>query len=665
MSTFVGSSNSRYFVGVLEGVLLYTRDGAIQWEMELPFDVFTLLGVGTNGHVYIHAPDGVFVYDHSGNTVESPIKRWSRASMGSASSQLSKVAMSPEGRSICLERASLQTRVTQKIFEFLSANKASPDTTSHELIFYNVIEGTESSFYKCTASTKNPQKFLWEISSDFTWIVMAEPEKNGNKIRLEVVHVPSQTVYHSFGLGNSRIHALKVSWDGTALVDASNENERELILVTIEGEQYRLTPPAVDYDIVHLGRDFVAIRTRPTPFLLIKRFDDRLKSQADLRPLEQLKIEFDFSFNERDGLDLIAYVDGQFKIQHSNVEFLETDAHRWKDIAKAQETAAAELLYPRREPEPSRVERPARLAFEPSAPTEPAASASPDWRHRIPRDGVDDMLPIDGAPDRKPIDTPSSAPRPSLAPPALPTPPRLQRPTSLPSPAASVRAPIPPPTPPAASERKAPEAAAPALPSAPAPVESHGRNAPPRITPPEAPTQSRPSPPRVPAVAPASPLRPPPSPSRPAAEPEPDTHFDGIPTVRASRPPARSQAPAPADEAVPADARASSNSSAASTAPRVSLPAAAVEDERASAAKPVEKAPSAALPPKPAPRAKPPTAAGASTSAAPPPVLDEAERKKTMRLLEMLEQRLAQGQVSEATYVDLKSKYKAKLGLAD
>lgn len=599
MTTFAGSPNSRHFVGVRDDTMFFTRDDKLVWEKQVPFDVFTLVGVSNNGHSFFHAPEGIYVYDITGAEVEAPVARWSRATLAQTSSQLAAVRASADGRVVCVERATLQARISQKIFEFLSASKVKPNTTLHEVFLYNLVERTESSFYRCMASTKNPQPFLWDISLDFSWIVLAEPEKSGTQIRFSVAHVPSQTIYHEFTIADSRVNAIKVSRDGTTLVDVTQKGERALVVVTLDSVKYAITVPSVEFEIRHLGRDFVALVTRPTPFLLIKGFDDRLVSQADLRSLERLKVEYDVSFNERDALDLISVRDGNFKVVHTNVEYLETDAKRWEQAADALEAEEEARLRPPSEPPRPAVQRPQRLDL-----------------------GANSQTPYMPAPPHSHLPEPTAAP-PPVDPHGL-SPIREVARTYLPhdeAPAAPPRRPAPPSAP---------------IPPVEPPVQAPSRSAPPAPTPAE-----RPIPP-APSV--------PPPPPRPTAIPSPAKTSPRM-IEPPSRPPAASGS---AETRIAPAASASTETRQASTSAPDASPVRSQSPE--SAAPP-------ALPPLPT--------SGKSPKGIPPPPRptapvggssDGAERKRVERLLALLEERFSLGQVSEATYHDLKSKYTARLG---
>jgi hypothetical protein len=73
---------------------------------------------------------------------------------------------------------------------------------------------------------------------------------------------------------------------------------------------------------------------------------------------------------------------------------------------------------------------------------------------------------------------------------------------------------------------------------------------------------------------------------------------------------------------------------------------------------PARKAPAKA----PEPPSAPPKPSPAPAAAKPAAPLDENERRRIQRLLELLEERFVQGQVSETTYADLKARYTARLG---
>jgi hypothetical protein len=362
LTTFLGSANSRYYAGASGQRMFLAKEECTLWEREIPFDVFQLLAVGTYGSVFLRGPQGIYVYELQGAEPSGPLQRWSREELAATSSQLGAVKVAADGRSLCVERMTLQTRLSEKIFEFLSSTTVEPHTTIHEIIFHDLVDDTTKFFYRAMSSVKNPQKFLWDISPDFEWIVMGEPQSKNNTMRFAVAHVPTQTIYHEFLIPQLRVHALRVGRGGTAVVDVSQGSERGIVVVTREGQRSTLTPPT-EYTLAHVGPGWVALKTSPTPFLIVKGFDDQLIVHADLRPLERLEVDYDVHFNERDDIDIVSLTDIGVRVVHSNVHDLEIDARRWEIVADTQAEMVASAAAARTAvPEPSR--RPQRLFIE-------------------------------------------------------------------------------------------------------------------------------------------------------------------------------------------------------------------------------------------------------------------------------------------------------------
>ncbi|MBM3464252.1 MAG: hypothetical protein FJX76_19320 [Armatimonadetes bacterium] len=343
------------------------RDDTVLWEKQLPFDVFQLIGLGNNGHLYICSPQGLWVYTARGREPDGPLARWSRAELLSTSSQLGAVQVSADGTRLCLERTTRQTRTSQKIFEFLASVKVENDSTLHEVIFHNVAEDSINCFYRALSNSPEPQCFLWAASPEFDWIVMAEAHRS-EQIKFTIAHVTSQTIYQEFAIFQLRIHDLRVSREGMAMMDVSNGTDRGIITVDADGKKSTLTVPT-DFRVLHLGKDFVALKTQPVPFLIVKGFDDSMKLYADMRGLDRLEVDFELQFNQQDAIDLISYGETGFKVVHSNLDFIETDARRWERMAEQKEELAAAP------PPPHEVRESAPLSLEiPQRPASPAAS---------------------------------------------------------------------------------------------------------------------------------------------------------------------------------------------------------------------------------------------------------------------------------------------------
>jgi hypothetical protein len=381
-----------------------SKEDSVLWEREIPWEIFQVLGISNYGHLFLRGPEGVYVYESNGQAMHEPIGRWSRQEMATTSSQLGAVKVSADGKTVVVERTTLHTRMSQKIFEFLSSTQVEPNTTIHELIFHNIVEDTTKRFYQTMSSVKSPQKFLWNMSLDFEWLIMAEPQKN-QQVRFSVVHVQSQTIYHEFAIPDLRVHALAVSRDGTALVDVSQGEERGIVIVTIDGKRSTVTSPT-NYQVLHLANSFVALKTQPVPFMLIKGFDDRLITQADLRPLDRLDMQYDVHFNEKDSIDLMSMSDTSFKVIHTSLEFLETDSRRWQKVADTaesekayQEEAKAEAARQAANPKKRQVlEIPTRPTMQPLLSTDGLTSAVSDEPPPATRAPVSIPAPLSSTP---------------------------------------------------------------------------------------------------------------------------------------------------------------------------------------------------------------------------------------------------------------------------
>lgn len=333
LSAFLGSANSRYYAGVVGSQIFMATDECVLWRREVPYERFELLGLGGNGHLYVCVPDGIVVYQpHAAEAV--PLARWSRDELLRTSSQMGNARVSPDGRRLCVQRSTVQARTSQKIFEFLSATRVEPNATLHELILHTVSTDETSVFYRTMLNDRDAS-IIWDVSPDFDWIVMAEPQK-GDQLRFSVAHIPSQTIYHEFAVPRLALHALRVGRGGNVLLDVSQGETRGIVIVSVEGKRSTITVPT-RYELCYLGGDFVAMRTLPTPFLLVKGFDDELRYHADLRPLSRMDLHFDVCFNEHEGIDLITFSDGAMKVVHSSLDYLEIDARRWEKLADSHE----------------------------------------------------------------------------------------------------------------------------------------------------------------------------------------------------------------------------------------------------------------------------------------------------------------------------------------
>jgi len=393
MHNFVASPNSRFFIYQIEKDILFTRGDRVLWKKSIAHDNFRILGIGNNGSIAVLTSEGIQIY---GVIEQDPsfVDAFSQKALSEKSAFVGQILFNENGTQFCLDRIAEESKLTGKIFGALGAVPPEKSLKQHEIIFYSIADRNHVSYYKTQLPRDMEKKFRWSISKDFNFIVIGEPQKTGKttKIRFQVVHVHSYEAYQEFMIPDLPVSALLINNLGLTLLDCVTGEKQEIQLISQDGQKFSVKPPAVDYEVLHLGRNYVAFLTRGTPALYIKSFDDILLCHADFSSLYELKIPFSLFFNSKDEIDILYMVEGEPKVLSSDIDRISIDAKRWELLAKQVRDSASAA------PEPAREEKDRkRLTMEgakekktaialPPAPEIPAVPARPAM-------GSDPLLP--------------------------------------------------------------------------------------------------------------------------------------------------------------------------------------------------------------------------------------------------------------------------------
>jgi len=337
LSPFAGSNNSRFFALLEDAELLLMRTDSQVWKRRLEMPDPQLIGIGNSGTIFIRSAEGIPSLDHQGRH-GPPLDAYKPSKLAQTSSYLGGVFSNIEGTELCMERITPYTRLSAKIFSFISPTPADKGQTIHEIIFYQP-EAEKEKIFKFLSSSKTGDVFFWSVSRDFEYLIVGEAMKasHGIHTRFSLISVSSGTIQYEFNVGSTKVKSLAISCDGTALIDLSTVESPIMWLMSVNGDRHIVTPPP-NARLLHLGRDSVAVMTERPPAVLIKDFHDRIRYAADLRPLEEMGITYEFLFTTRDDIDFLTKKSGQYRVVHSNVESFETDAKRWEMLAQHQKS---------------------------------------------------------------------------------------------------------------------------------------------------------------------------------------------------------------------------------------------------------------------------------------------------------------------------------------
>jgi uncharacterized membrane protein len=335
MHNFFGSRNSRYFVYHREGEMSLARGEKVLWKKSVPQERFKILGVANNGSVATIYSEGIQIFGCSESDPVEFVEPFSRVNLSESASHIGQAIMNENGTQICLDKISEETNLTGKLFSVFAASPGEKGLEQHEIIFYSLQNKNFGTYYKFAHPKQLEFKFRWNISRDFNFLVIGEPQKTkgGIKIKLSIVNVNTFEQYQELTIQNPRINDLAINNYGTVVSDLIGENGREIMILTAQGQKHTVSVPPSDFELIHVGRNFVALQTRPAPSIMIKSFEDILLCHADLKALDELGIPYSAIFNEKDDIDFIYVMEGELKYLASGIDRIHIDAKRWEYIS--------------------------------------------------------------------------------------------------------------------------------------------------------------------------------------------------------------------------------------------------------------------------------------------------------------------------------------------
>ena len=335
MYVFSGSKDSRYFLCKGTREIVFSREEKVLWKKPFQEKSLEVLGVGNNGVTAVLVNEGIRIINPSEKEPEEFVDKFSKNVLSSRASYIGKAVLKDSGTQICIDIISGKSKGAEKLFPAFGKEKAPKMVEYHEIIFYSVAGKNHETFYRYEQPKDHEGRFLWTISSDFNYIAIAEPQKKsgGKKTRFSVVKTTTYEAYQEFTLKDAQINQILVNDNGFAFMDLVTDGTHDLFVINQEGKRFNITPPS-DYEVLHLGNSFVAILEKNAPSLLIKSFDDVVMTHSDLKTLNELNIPFSLLFNAKDNIDLVYLLEDEIKVLRSDIDRIHIDTKRWDIIGK-------------------------------------------------------------------------------------------------------------------------------------------------------------------------------------------------------------------------------------------------------------------------------------------------------------------------------------------
>ncbi len=332
MVFFSGSCNSRFFAVQREKEVSLFREELLLWRKELPFGRFKIVGVGNNGYMAVLCEDGIYLYPSSVEAQPEFIHRYSKDVLKKNSSSLGQIEFHEEGDKFCIE--SVQPK-RSGVESLLRTEKGGTD--EHKINILELQTRRHRNFFTLPLSRELQKNFFWNISTGFDYFVIGEPRMVSSQLnyRFVLINVACEEIYNEFELKGVIVKDVLVNDEGTVLIDIIDNEGRILQIHTLDKMKYNVSS-SKEYKVLHLGKRFVAQKTGPIPAFLVKSFEDNLLVQADLNALEELGVNYEILFNERDHIDFLYLAGKDLKVIKTEVDLFISEAKRWEFIAKQQ-----------------------------------------------------------------------------------------------------------------------------------------------------------------------------------------------------------------------------------------------------------------------------------------------------------------------------------------
>lgn len=328
MVRLYGSYNGRYFIAQMPNEVRIHRGSQLQWTRPVSH-VRETLAVGNNGEVFFRTETGVFVrlpLDRNAQLTKVELFR----SRPEENIRLGKLRINADGREFCYEKIQPEKRLSEKIFRLLGSKKDDAGASAHSLNLLNPRSAEALSFFSATLTHGRDDRFMWEVSPYFIYLVVGQTEKKG--LVFQVINIPDKAVTAEFEMQVQDVTRTWINDQGTVMLEVKREEGVTLVIVSNTGK-FLLEPPP-NYRVLHLGTDWVAFQTMVDPHIIVRRFDNSPVVSADLRPLSKLQVDYRFLINDRGDVDLVTFAEDLLTVHNTDFRNLETDARRWELLSR-------------------------------------------------------------------------------------------------------------------------------------------------------------------------------------------------------------------------------------------------------------------------------------------------------------------------------------------
>ncbi|MCQ2735852.1 MAG: hypothetical protein MJ234_01355 [bacterium] len=337
MYKFKASRNGRFCVMHKDNSITIANENGEIYTRSLPFALFSILSVSNSGHIAAASENDIMIIPPSVSEPAMPVPFISKHELQNADSAITKIEMSAQGTYICAGISQKAMSPTDKIQAFFMIPGLKKHMTRNVISFINIETREKTEYFENLSPAADASKFKWAISSDFIWIAVAEPMKDGS-IKLSSAKIKNSELFKEEILPpGSFIKQLKINVCGTIATEFEDEYGRHLKIIPINEESSKIEMKP-GWQFIYLGNDFIAIKN-DVPEIIIKTFDNYTKYYASFETLQEEEIPWSVQFFEKDNAGILTIEDGTLKVTRTSLNQLAIDAKTWTFIAskKAQE----------------------------------------------------------------------------------------------------------------------------------------------------------------------------------------------------------------------------------------------------------------------------------------------------------------------------------------
>ena len=349
MFKFATSNNGKYCAMQEDNKIICKQDNEIKWTMEYPYKNLRLLFIGDNGTIVAIADDSVVKIHLDKYSSPEEIDCLSKKSLNELDSIVTNLNINANGSQLCFSTQNRTHNFAEGVQNFFTIPGAKKSLIKDRIHFYSLITGQKKDYYEHKSEYSEEYKFLWDISKDFFWIAIAEPDKKlgVRQTKISLINVQEFTSYKEETLKyNAIAKKILVNISGNIAVEVEDDKGKATILFKYQDPPVRLEMK-MNQTLEHLGMDYVAFRG-PEDEIAIKTFDNYVKCYAPFNSLNQMNIPWSLQYIEKNDMLLLMYDKGEFSINRTSFDSLSTDSTRWRLIKEnfdQKENESREIVY--------------------------------------------------------------------------------------------------------------------------------------------------------------------------------------------------------------------------------------------------------------------------------------------------------------------------------